>query len=73
LILFEAGELIPIELSDGKEAWKRRSHRVDREASKSSPAVSPDVRERVGRNLRWAFPLPDTGSFVGLLDALDNE
>ena len=64
LVLFEAGKLIPIPVYEaertGSGAEGPRSQGTQREK-----------RESVGRNLRRAFPLPDSGSFASLLGRLE--
>ena len=68
LVLFEAGKLIPIPVHEAGQrteigAGPLREHR--------SQGKQREARESVGRNLRRAFPLPDSGSFAGLLDRLE--
>jgi hypothetical protein len=68
LVLFEAGKLIPIPVHEAGQrteigAGPLREHR--------SRGKQREARESVGRNLRRAFPLPDSGSFAGLLDRLE--
>jgi hypothetical protein len=67
--LFEAGELIPIQTSEDGEQGRRAAAVHFGEPSAQGP--QEEARGSVGRNLRWAFPLPDSGSFAGLLDELD--
>jgi hypothetical protein len=39
---------------------------------RSSSAYPGEARDRLARSLRRAFPLPDSGEFKDLLDALDS-
>lgn len=68
LVLFEAGELIPIRVS---EASERTGTCPERPPGPRSRVTQSDARQSVGLNLRRAFPLPDSGSFAGLLGRLD--
>jgi hypothetical protein len=63
LVLFEAGELIPIPVSESGE-------RIRPSAERHRP--QRDAHEHLGRNLRLAFPLPDSGSFAGLLGGIED-
>lgn len=40
-------------------------------ADKAGLAVNRDLREATASNLKRAFPLGDSGSFTGLLRAID--
>ena len=68
LVLIEGGELIPMRVS---EASERTEARAERPREPRSLGAQIEVRESVGRTLRRAFPLPDSGSFAGLLERLD--
>jgi hypothetical protein len=68
LVLIEGGELIPMRVSEGSE---RTEARAERPREPRSLGAQSEVRESVGRTLRRAFPLPDSGSFAGLLGRLE--
>lgn len=67
LVLFEGGELIPIQVSNSSE----RTEAGERPRPPVAPRGQRDAREHVGRNLRLAFPLPDSGSFASLLNGIE--
>ena len=68
LVLFEAGKLIPIPVY---EAGQRTEVDGGRPRAARSQDKQSDARESIGRNLRRAFPLPDSGSFASLLGGLE--
>lgn len=68
LVLFEAGKLIPIPVYERSE---RGALAVEPPRGVHRPGKQSDARESVGRSLRRAFPLPDSGSFAGLLGRLE--
>jgi hypothetical protein len=68
LVLFEAGKLIPIPVY---EVGERGGGGVERPREAHRPGKQSDARESVGRSLRRAFPLPDSGSFASLLGRLE--
>ena len=68
LVLFEAGELIPIPVS---ESGERIRPSAERHRDRGAERPQRDAHEHLGRNLRLAFPLPDSGSFAGLLSGIE--
>jgi hypothetical protein len=75
LVLFEAGELIPIPVSESGErsiAGERIRPSAERHRDRGAERPQRDAHEHLGRNLRLAFPLPDSGSFAGLLGGIED-
>jgi hypothetical protein len=75
LVMFRAGRLIPIDLPCPDEAsgpGKAIAAKTPREIEARPARAMEDVRTIVGHNLRWAFPLPESGSFHQLLAALED-
>ena len=68
LVLFEAGRLIAIPVHEGDQ---RTEVDAGRPREPRSQDKQSDARESIGRNLRRAFPLPDSGSFASLLGGLE--
>ena len=73
LVLFRAGALIPIRLPCPDERVEpRKGSEAKTSGQSGGQAVEKeDARATLGHNLRWAFPLPDGGSFNQLLAALE--
>ena len=66
--------LIPVELpcpGDPRKPGNSLPARVSGQNRSQPPEAGEGPREAIGRNLRWAFPLPDSGSFTRLLEALE--
>ena len=73
LVLFRAGALIPIRLPcpDERVEPTKGSEAKTSGQSGGQAVEKEDARATLGHNLRWAFPLPDGGSFNQLLAALE--
>jgi hypothetical protein len=72
--MFRAGTLIPIRLPFPEDAAAPKERSGLQTSARNDRGVQPpqeDARAALGHNLRWAFPLPDSGSFDQLLEAID--
>lgn len=72
LVMFRAGTLVPIQLPSPEEIVEpKKESAITGQADRRVDRTHEDARAAAAHNLRRAFPLPDSGSFHRLLEALE--
>ena len=74
LVLINAGMLVPVQLPFSDELIDPRQVPASKIPAPLEGMTRREIeyaRAAVGHNLRWAFPLPNGGSFNQLLAALE--